>query len=450
MEDVLYLKQRAREEAYHFLVDSRQRDKLAFPDPATYEVVFDQPFRNVFSLSLLDATVAATEYAVPASRTTLAFVFPGGARTAVSVDPGDYTLDQLLAALNRALQGTGLAAAAATSPPELSNKVVFSCARAFSLDVAGSSMAGVLGFTGPAVPLAARQVVGAASDRAFLGPLPTDEALDLGGPDQGIRQAFVSLATGPVTGAALYLRAGTAPDGAVITATVTDGSGAAVAAGSAVLEDSPRVPLQVAMTSTAWAVLGQSYTLRVACSDAGAGLYVHASNIAVGGGLTGPAGPADPDRLACAEVTVASGGYAVQSTGLVDLSGSRYLIVRCPEVEAHMYRDRAFDSHHAGLGVVKLAGGGVREQTFDFVSLPPRVFHPIGRLGKFTVRLERRDGSLYEANGVDNAFVFVIRYYVAQEQREIPRVQNPQYTPDPVQHLLRNDLRSRYDPPHRP
>ena len=64
--------------------------------------------------------------------------------------------------------------------------------------------------------------------------------------------------------------------------------------------------------------------------------------------------------------------------------------------------------------------------------------------------MERRDGSLYEANGVDNAFVFVIRYYVAQEQREIPRVQNPQYTPDPVQHLLRNDLRSRYDPPHRP
>jgi len=457
MEDVAFLRDNARVESYLFLADSSQRDKAAYPDPSLYEVVFEQPFRKVCGLTLVDATVARTEYAVPASQCALAFALADGAPRAVSVPPGDYTLDQLLAALNAALRDAGagdLSVGPLTSPPELSNKVVFASAAPFSLDLAGTTLRRVLGFapSPSTTTLAAAPYEASSFLTAFLGPLPTDLSFPLG-PSQFLVQTFVARATGPLLGFALYLAA---PDplaaaAATVTATLLHADldfetplGGASCAG----RDASSQPVALRVVGGARLVEGQSYALVVTCSAPNAvRAYAHVSNLEPGGGLAAIGGGPAPasDLLMCAQVQVQDGGYAVQSTGLVDLTGERYLLVRCPEIEAHMYRDRAFDSHHVGVGMVKLGGSaGLREQRFDFVNLPPRAFHAVERLGKLTLRLEKRDGSLYESNGVDNAFLFMIQYYGPQEPRAGAHVQNPRYDPDLNKYLVEHRWRSQY------
>ena len=103
--------------------------------------------------------------------------------------------------------------------------------------------------------------------------------------------------------------------------------------------------------------------------------------------------------------------HALDCPGLVNLTGERYVTVRCPEVEQHLYRDRAFEKHHAGLGMIKMGGYGYQQQRFDFVSFPPRRFHPVGKLSKLTVRLERGDGTLYDTRGCDHTMLLVVRFY---------------------------------------
>jgi hypothetical protein len=121
-------------------------------------------------------------------------------------------------------------------------------------------------------------------------------------------------------------------------------------------------------------------------------------------------------------------------TVFVDETGSRYLCVRCPEIESYLYRDRAYETVHAGLGMVKLGGYGMREQRYDFVSVPTRRLRvPIGKLRSLTIRLENADGSLYSTMGVDHHLVLAVHYLqVTQDTQVKPSTPlYPNYQPDP-------------------
>jgi hypothetical protein len=115
------------------------------------------------------------------------------------------------------------------------------------------------------------------------------------------------------------------------------------------------------------------------------------------------------------------------------------VLVRCPEIEQQLYRDRAFETVHAGMGLVKLGNYGFRDQRFDFASFPPRTLPtPIGKLGKLTFRLERADGSLYDSKGVNHHLVLVVRYLELNKGPEnMTSTLNPAYTPNPLEYMQR-------------
>ena len=55
--DVQHLREIGEIEDYPIFIDSSLRDKVAYPTPSEYEIVFDIPFTNVVSLDLLDSSI---------------------------------------------------------------------------------------------------------------------------------------------------------------------------------------------------------------------------------------------------------------------------------------------------------------------------------------------------------------------------------------------------------
>jgi hypothetical protein len=72
--DIDYLRDIGKVDSFPISVDSSQRDKQIYPTPADYEVVFDEPFKNVVGFDVLDATIPNTMYTVDAHNDLLSFV----------------------------------------------------------------------------------------------------------------------------------------------------------------------------------------------------------------------------------------------------------------------------------------------------------------------------------------------------------------------------------------
>ena len=124
------------------------------------------------------------------------------------------------------------------------------------------------------------------------------------------------------------------------------------------------------------------------------------------------------------------------------------MLIRCPDIEQYLYRDRAFEDVHAGLGMVKLANFGFRESRYDFVSfLPRRLPTPISKLHKLRMRLEKTDGSLYNSRGIDHHLILVVRYLEVLKPPDATSRQNPHYDPAALHLRLitEDDLRRRVE-----
>lgn len=104
----------------------------------------------------------------------------------------------------------------------------------------------------------------------------------------------------------------------------------------------------------------------------------------------------------------------IVSPGLLNLAGVRFLVLRCPELEEHAFSGKTFTSQTAGLGVFKLIAGtnGISNLRFDFTNYVKKPFHPIGKLGKLSVRFETPDGELYNFKGVNHHIMLVLKYLV--------------------------------------
>lgn len=501
MDDVHHFIDSAKEEAYLFIVDSRMRDTAVHPSPSQYEISFNSPFRNVFGLDLLDATVARTEYLVESNTNTLEYCLGQPAtlgewdmgawataarRRTVTLEPGDYNISQFVEHLNARLSEVALAAgevplrcATAANPAEVNNKITLTCSQPFTLLMASSTLRHTLGFGDPVVSGSAAEYAvvpgwsvnrGAGASDVFLsrpvtlededplhltmGPLPVAtrvSTVEVWG-SRTLRQRFVAAATGRPTEVEVYA-VGSAAAGQVpptLEVRVLEEAGGVVATGTLSVAaddpDSAYSPARVRLPGGGLVTAGGAYFVefRVAGGSASSasthvGVYYNDDNFPSAEGrymlLDGVA--VQPGKNACVDVHAAAAGHAVTSPGLVNLTGPRYVNIRCPEIESHMFRDRVNERCHAGLGMVSLRGYGFRDQRFDFVSFPARRFHPLGKLSKLTFRLERPDGSLYDSHGVDHTLLLVLRYYrPAAEPFGKQSQLNPQYTPDLRHHLI--------------
>lgn len=524
MDDVLHLQQTAREESFLFVVDSATRDAVVYPTPSEYEISFSAPFRNVFGIDLVDASIPRTEYTVERTRNTLEYAMgqptsvSAAHRKTMTLTPGDYNLPQLVAEITRAFAAAAAAqdppdapivAEAYTNPAEVSNKIRLRSASAFAVFTTNSTIKNILGFGNPAniydTTIGATRSDGtremldasgevmylalpgwtatssagndtflsaprtaASTEPAFTGPLPIEEGLPVYGA-HGLRQRFLAAVDGPVRSVSLattsdYLGAAD-PYDLIVSVRSTAAPETAIVSGTLTPGPDPRQPATVTFAGDpVHLAAGDPYILQIVAVGGGgaADAYVavcHAqSNLETPSpnsittydtGTEVEVNSAFAYHELCADVLVAVADHAIVTPNVVNLTGERFVSVRSPDIEQHMYRDRAFERHHAGMGIVKMGGYGYRDQRFDFISFPPRRFHAIGKLSKLTIRLERPDGTLYDAHGIDHTLTFVLRYYTAPAAT-MPKdsILNPAYNPDIRQYLVEDRWKREEDVKH--
>jgi hypothetical protein len=124
--------------------------------------------------------------------------------------------------------------------------------------------------------------------------------------------------------------------------------------------------------------------------------------------------------------------YVVTAPGVVFLLGTRYCVLRCPEVEDHLYTSRAFGKFSPGIGIFKLfAVNDIAHQRMDFVNFHKKPFHPIGRLSKMTFRFETTNGSLYDFKAANHLMLISIDFLVpSQKNKFVKSILNPNYCKD--------------------
>jgi len=175
MEDIDFLKKNSIKENYIFLVDSKERDIINYPEPNEYVVNFETPFKNVIGIDIINASIPRTMYSVDKYNNTLFFyisneddgniVFNGldpnfdepaeGFFTKFEMELGDYSLQTFVPYFNEimlqnAVINNSVAAIQIvnySNPPELTNLIKFVCDRPFILNMYDSTLNETLGFS---------------------------------------------------------------------------------------------------------------------------------------------------------------------------------------------------------------------------------------------------------------------------------------------------------------
>jgi hypothetical protein len=475
MEDVDFMKQNSIKQNYVFLVDSKDRDRALWPTPAEYVVNFTTPFHNVIGMEVLDAQVPRTMYNVDVFNNTLTFAVGTGTWHTVAVPPGDYTIQTLIPAINAALGAVApIAVAAVSNPPDVLNKVAFTCPYPFRFDMGRSSMAESLGFDLYATAADASYYAYVGDPRVFasvdrplpaLGPTRTvfegprgvlytqpfttapvaqRFALATDGYLAGINVALARPAASADTSVLWSIRpdANNAPSANVVAQGVlgisaVDGSLSdatlptpppALAAGTywLVLSQNPGDTQQVAVYYND--VVGQSTTFLKKASAAPSAAWVAAADV---GGIY---------YQMSATVLVADAYHRIQAPGIYSLVGERYATLRCPEIEDHSFRSLAYTRHNMGLGKIRLGVLGYSENRLDYNRTTLREFHPVGKLARITIRFEAANGQLYDFKGVNHTIVMAIHYYQGVQQKPfVGSVLNPNYTMDFTQYMVHQE-----------
>ena len=153
IDDIQFLKSKSFKQHYTFIIDSKDRNYLEHPHPNNYTIVFSEPFKNVFGLEVVDASVPRTMYNVDKNNNKLYYyVFNTKEQkdikdinfTELILETGDFSLSQLIQVLNRNL--IDIKIDSLSTPPDVKNKIYFESSRPFILDMNKSTLRNTLGF----------------------------------------------------------------------------------------------------------------------------------------------------------------------------------------------------------------------------------------------------------------------------------------------------------------
>tara|TARA_B110000003_G_scaffold254426_1_gene270404 strand:- start:8986 stop:11613 length:2628 start_codon:yes stop_codon:yes gene_type:complete len=123
-----------------------------------------------------------------------------------------------------------------------------------------------------------------------------------------------------------------------------------------------------------------------------------------------------------------SNKYRIIAPGIVYLIGSEYIILKCPEIEEHLYGSLSYTKNTIGLAKIRVTNWGLNEESTSYLKLKLREFHPIGKLSKITLQFENAEGNLYDFRGVNHNIVFAVHYYSAKQKQNFEKsIINPEY-----------------------
>lgn len=474
IDDVEFLKQNAFKEEYIAIIDSAKRDKLQYPTPTEYVVEFNAPFENVYGIDVIDVTVPRSGYIIDFFNNSLVFRFLTSDGFTewytVAMTPGNYTEASLKVELNRVLRDPQapferfITVSNFSQPFEKSKKLKFSSVYTFEFDIARSLARTVIGFSDvPQGNEVANSVFPSEesedSQLLFAGPV-TSEDVGAATRDKYLIQYVRATQAGFMT--RLTFKIGQIgvppPDSQLrfkVERLVPDESSELLMEREIVnpIEGETR---EIFLVSDRIPVLfQQTYTVTVydpVNTDINNcwGIY-HGSTSVAGTLFQVELGYVNEyyaiDHQMAISIALDNRFQAVVPTGIIDLFGERYIQLRCPEIEEHMHRNRAYEKHNVGLAIINTS----REyETLNqkFIMIPSRTFHPIGKLKRMTFKFETSAGFPYNFNGIDHTVTMIIRYYRIKEAPPMEKyVQNPKYHPNYLEYLHMNEASDDDEPP---
>ena len=140
------------------------------------------------------------------------------------------------------------------------------------------------------------------------------------------------------------------------------------------------------------------------------------------------------------ELSINSDKYIITSPGIVYFIGNKYIILRCPEIEEHLYRSLSYSKYSLGLAKFRVDSVGINSEKLSITKIPVREFHPIGKLSRITLKFETNKGLLYDFKGINHNIIFAIFYY-EPIQKNIPTnsILNPSYKMNYIDYLYKQE-----------
>ena len=132
--------------------------------------------------------------------------------------------------------------------------------------------------------------------------------------------------------------------------------------------------------------------------------------------------------------------YIITSPGIVYFIGNKYIIMRCPEIEEHLYRSLSYSKNALGLAKFRVDSVGINSEKLTITKIPVREFHPIGKLSRMSLRFETNKGKLYDFKGINHNIIFAIFYY-EPTQKNTPKISilNPEYKMNYLDYLYKQE-----------
>ena len=351
IEDIQHLYKNSLKESSIILIDSSKRDKDVYQSPNSYTIHFNEPFKYVYGVEILDSAVPRTMYIIDSNNDTLYFYSSSDGEVLIQIDRRDYTLDDLIAEINDKL----------LVATKVSDGSTASVARGITL-----------------LPLS----------------IPSSDASKI----------FFSHAS-----TTFYIL------GFKSTMIETIGFDENNLSGS------------------------NNYT-QFTSSDGEYSTIASASNVASYGttniiNKTFLSGSGKGDHSKYEIPSTYSDKQNLQSPGLVNLLGDRYVKLRSDTIEQHLHNSISNSKNAIGLGLFKLGVSGYVDSRFDFVNVKYREFHPIGKLASIDFRFETLDDTLYDFKGVNHHFLLNIKFFTPiQKIEDQDYVLNPNYNPNLIEY----------------
>lgn len=140
--------------------------------------------------------------------------------------------------------------------------------------------------------------------------------------------------------------------------------------------------------------------------------------------------------------------HFIKSPGSVYFIGEKYVVVRCPEIEEHLYRSLSYSKYSLGIGKFRVNTLGYNEPVSSSSALSQlREFHPIGKLSKMTLKFQTSDNNPYDFKGVNHNIVFCIYYYQPKLKVNVKfnSLLNPNYKSNYNEYLKNEEEQELYD-----
>ena len=465
--DIQYLKTEGERFSSIIYVDSAKRNRVFFPNPQKYEVIFNEPFRNVFSVQILDASIPRTHYNVDTHNNVLCYSV-NETEFFVTLDIGDYTDVEIVESINTQL--VGITVDFMSSPSNRRKQLVFLSETPFCIKPFKTTMRELIGLdqgfqsqidsvddpknyqvslvndtlrnTGVRATVTNANIVFyqrfSVSESGKMGTLEFNvykndtDLLHTNDFDLRVRVVRLSNQT---TIAEISVHSSAFADRVVLSDWESQQQLLAgqeyVFVISTINANYVHYDLSVDIVSneTQQLYVQQDVSLDF---DLNAFLNIQENTINKYGT------PQTVEDLYFGITTDTIGVnmglnyymttlrelHSLVPSGIYNLLGDRYIILRCKEIENHIMssiksfnavnpetnslQERQYDT---GIAKFKMSVVGFREERFDFNTLPPQEFHPIGKLTSLSFSFENQDGREYDFKGVNHTITLAINHY---------------------------------------